>query len=915
MKKNLSILFAAIIAFCIMSPAVIATAENDDGQTSKAKRTIMLYHCGTDLETNEGAASYNLRQILKANFSADDDVRFIVMTGGTDDWKLEKEYLVFPENVNVPEDAVYLMDKEEYDADPTSKISNVYNQIWEAKGADAKDENGNPDPNAGKLVLLDGDGIFGDGNTAKRSMIKSEDYTEDEDGWEIFDTDKISDYEWMNDPEVLKGFINFAEENYPAEKYDLILWDHGSGPNGFCNNEQEYLEASDTMSVPEIMDALLNNKIVDPDGDGKQDNKFDMLDFDACLMGSVEVLLALADYADYYIASPEPEPDYGQDYEGWLNMVGEDPDIDTYELGKKIVDDFIAFYDKESGDGSDDKGTLAVFNTERVLNTRINNITFVEAMASLNRTLNDEILGTEYHDEFRSFRDCLSYGYFSYYDIGVLASQLAYLYSDADFDNLTPEGTINNKSSYTDAAAIIQGLLNDQEIVYARGTTDFVTEPHYYRDSDGTMKYGSQGTSGLYLTFDTTDNPVESFMSYYPDMKATIAKIEELYGADDPRVQFLNEYIETSWKYGFAYNTGSTVTQMIEEGVDKNDITYETIKEYWKTVPSETTGVLPWDFICKDYVEAIGGDEAAKEIIESWIPQMVNEAIMKDSIEVQPLKKKDTDAGVITFNGVKKQAIESIVSNIIAELPVAEEFINDPTHAEYMDGYQGMTAGIKIGSFNGSQIMDIDPEAEGYEAAIQWLSEPTSKWELDLPELKWYALRDAEGMLHITAAESRGLFLQVPAGYWAKELREEYDENTDTTKTKLKEVYHGVNLLFSRNDKGEWYLSHLEMQNESGVSRKSPVKNYTGKYTLQTTVFLDLDYSLKYIPASKLSFVLSPETVDKIKIEYVDISDIPEDVADTDGDGIAVHSIINVTNIYGYLLDITDQVKKAWDLK
>ena len=31
------------------------------------------------------------------------------------------------------------------------------------------------------------------------------------------------------DPETLKGFIDWSSDNYPANRYALILWDHGSG--------------------------------------------------------------------------------------------------------------------------------------------------------------------------------------------------------------------------------------------------------------------------------------------------------------------------------------------------------------------------------------------------------------------------------------------------------------------------------------------------------------------------------------------------------------------------------------------------------------------------------------------------------------------------------------------------------------
>ena len=81
-------------------------------------------------------------------------------------------------------------------------------------------------------------------------------------------------------------------------------------------------------------------------------------------MNSVELALAMADYTDYYIASAETEPGFGQyygpraerdgkQYKGWLDELG-DPKKDktyngedgTYKLGKVIVDDFYNFYEQ-----------------------------------------------------------------------------------------------------------------------------------------------------------------------------------------------------------------------------------------------------------------------------------------------------------------------------------------------------------------------------------------------------------------------------------------------------------------------------------------------------------------------------------------------------------------------------------------
>ena len=59
-------------------------------------RTILMYACGSDLESVSGLCSYNLEQILNSHFSKGDRVKFIVMTGGADEndgWQLSSDYL------------------------------------------------------------------------------------------------------------------------------------------------------------------------------------------------------------------------------------------------------------------------------------------------------------------------------------------------------------------------------------------------------------------------------------------------------------------------------------------------------------------------------------------------------------------------------------------------------------------------------------------------------------------------------------------------------------------------------------------------------------------------------------------------------------------------------------------------------
>jgi len=61
-----------------------ATGETESS-TPKAQWTVLLYMCGTDLESEGGAATDNLLELQDVQY--DDSVNFIIQTGGTNTWQ------------------------------------------------------------------------------------------------------------------------------------------------------------------------------------------------------------------------------------------------------------------------------------------------------------------------------------------------------------------------------------------------------------------------------------------------------------------------------------------------------------------------------------------------------------------------------------------------------------------------------------------------------------------------------------------------------------------------------------------------------------------------------------------------------------------------------------------------------------
>ena len=212
--------------------------------------TIMVYLCGTDLESKHGMASADMEEMRAASSSFGDNFNLIVYTGGCTKWK--------------------------------NGVSSSVNQIYQIKG--------------GKIRTL----VSDDG---KKAMTK---------------------------PETLTSFIKYCTTNFPANRRELILWDHGGGSVSGYGYDEKY-STSGSMTLAGIDKALKNSGTT-----------FDFIGFDACLMATAENALMLNDYADYLIASEETEPGIGWYYTNWLTKFAKNTSMSTLDVGKNIIDDFVS---------------------------------------------------------------------------------------------------------------------------------------------------------------------------------------------------------------------------------------------------------------------------------------------------------------------------------------------------------------------------------------------------------------------------------------------------------------------------------------------------------------------------------------------------------------------------------------------
>lgn len=188
-------------------------------------------------------------------------------------------------------------------------------------------------------------------------------------GWASVPTDKNALFE-IHDKEIkqvmeydpianmsidstLSQFIDTATTQYPAEKYALILWDHGAGPN--IGVIQDAVFNTGNMELATLRSALGNSQF--------KDHPLEILGFDACLMGNVEVAKAIQPYARYMVASEESEPCYGWNYSFLGEIKATTP---TDGLATNIVDRYMDYYTQHPDRASSLKVSLACIDLSQI---------------------------------------------------------------------------------------------------------------------------------------------------------------------------------------------------------------------------------------------------------------------------------------------------------------------------------------------------------------------------------------------------------------------------------------------------------------------------------------------------------------------------------------------------------------------
>ncbi len=239
--------------------------------SSQDAYTILLYVCGSNLESDNAYATTDLKEIVNAG-ALPEGVNVVVETGGTTSWS------------------------------STSKnITSDRNSI----------------PKALTRWTLN--------SSAKLEKVSANQQPSDSS---------------MGESSTFESFLEWGLTNYPADKTGVILWNHGGGMNGCCNDDNYY---SDALTPAELYRAL--QKVL---GTGSSKTKLEWIGYDCCTMQVADIASINADYFHYQVASQELEDGNGWSYTNWVKKLYQSvkagTELATSDLLNTICEDFVGAY-------------------------------------------------------------------------------------------------------------------------------------------------------------------------------------------------------------------------------------------------------------------------------------------------------------------------------------------------------------------------------------------------------------------------------------------------------------------------------------------------------------------------------------------------------------------------------------------
>jgi hypothetical protein len=144
----------------------------------------------------------------------------------------------------------------------------------------------------------------------------------------------------MGSWETLRDFVVNVTSNFKSDYYMLILWDHGLGWPGICWDDTNSNSTYQSYISPTNLTKALTEAY---EQTGK---KVNIVGFDACLMGMIEICYELKNVTDIVIGSEMLIPGYGWPYKEFTEYISNNPQVDPKTLSEAIVTQYVEYYSR-----------------------------------------------------------------------------------------------------------------------------------------------------------------------------------------------------------------------------------------------------------------------------------------------------------------------------------------------------------------------------------------------------------------------------------------------------------------------------------------------------------------------------------------------------------------------------------------
>lgn len=210
----------------------------------------------------------------------------------------------------------------------------------------------------------------------------------------------------MGDWKELVKFVEWANQNYPAKKYFVVVWDHGGGWHIASIPGMKPMDISwddntgNVITTEQLGQAMAESaKIIG--------HKVDIYSSDACLMGMVEVASEMSDSVQYYLGSQDVEPGAGWPYADFLKKWMLNPTMSAPELVKTHASEYLAAY--SGGVYGNRKVTMSAYDLSHIS-------TYEQSLKQLGEELSN-LDNTQLAKVARSAKNAKLFTYWDYRDV------------------------------------------------------------------------------------------------------------------------------------------------------------------------------------------------------------------------------------------------------------------------------------------------------------------------------------------------------------------------------------------------------------------------------------------------------------------------------------------------------------------